>query len=109
MTRLATDEATRMAESQVLDAIEENLPDEEEQSEWNWDALAKTANTRWNLNLRDRDLKKIGPSNRMIHSRCTVLARATAWCSVSTPTPWRSATIGPASWRCCSESVIAMA
>jgi preprotein translocase subunit SecA len=58
--RLAVDEASRMAESQVLDAIEENLPDEEDQSEWNWAALATTLNTRWGLNLRDRDLKKIG-------------------------------------------------
>ena len=49
-----------MAESQVLDAIEENLPEDEEQSEWNWAALASTANTRWGLNLRDRDLKKFG-------------------------------------------------
>jgi preprotein translocase subunit SecA len=58
--RLAFDEATRLAESQILDAIEENLPDEEDQSEWNWGALATTLNTRWGLNLRDRDLKKIG-------------------------------------------------
>jgi preprotein translocase subunit SecA len=57
--RLAFDEAERMAESQVLDMIEENLPEEEDQSEWNWEALAKSANTRWGLNLRDRDLKKI--------------------------------------------------
>jgi preprotein translocase subunit SecA len=49
-----------MAESQILDAIEENLPDDEDQSEWNWAALATTMNTRWGLNLRDRDLKKIG-------------------------------------------------
>ena len=33
---------------------------EAEQSEWNWEALAKMVNTRWKLNLRDRDLKKIG-------------------------------------------------
>ncbi|HEX3601255.1 MAG TPA: SEC-C metal-binding domain-containing protein [Lacipirellulaceae bacterium] len=58
--RLAHDEANRMAESQVLDAIDENLPEGEEESEWNWAALASTANTRWNLNLRDRDLKKFG-------------------------------------------------
>ena len=30
--RLALDEASRMAESQALDAIEENLPDDEDQS-----------------------------------------------------------------------------
>ena len=58
--RMAHDEANRMAESQVFDAIEENLPDDEEQAEWNWDALAHWANTRWGLNLRDRDLKKVG-------------------------------------------------
>src|SRR5882724_7175898 len=58
--RSARDEAVRMAESQAFDAIEENLPDEEEQNEWNWDALAHWANTRWGLNLRDRDLKKVG-------------------------------------------------
>ncbi len=58
--RIAHDEAYRMAESQVLDAIEENLPSEEEQSEWNWDALAKWCNSRWGTNLRDRDLKRVG-------------------------------------------------
>src|SRR6185369_2496383 len=61
--RIAVDEASRMAESQVLDAIEENLPEDEEESEWNWAALATAANTRWGLNLRDRDLKKIGKEN----------------------------------------------
>jgi preprotein translocase subunit SecA len=56
----AKDEAERMAETHVLDAIEENLPDDEDTSEWNWEALAKFANTRWGLNLRDRDLKRAG-------------------------------------------------
>ena len=57
--RLAHDEAERQAEAQVFDAIEENLPAEDE-AEWNWGALAKWANTRFGLNLRDRDLKKTG-------------------------------------------------
>ena len=43
------DEAERMAEGQVLDAMEENLPEEEDQREWNWEALAKLVNTRWQL------------------------------------------------------------
>jgi preprotein translocase subunit SecA len=58
--RFAKDEAERMAETQVIDAIDENLPPEEDEAEWNWEALAKLANARWNLNLRDRDLKKVG-------------------------------------------------
>ncbi|REJ65476.1 MAG: preprotein translocase subunit SecA [Planctomycetota bacterium] len=56
----AKNEAERIAEGQVLDAVEENLPEEEEPKEWKWEALAKTANARWNLSLRDRELKKIG-------------------------------------------------
>ena len=57
------DQAERFAETQVIDSIEENLPVEEDTSEWNWEALAKMANTRWGLNVRDRDLKKIGRSD----------------------------------------------
>jgi preprotein translocase subunit SecA len=61
--RYAKDEAERFAETQVVDAIEENLPVGEEEvseEEWNWQALTKIVNTRWGLNLRDRELKKIG-------------------------------------------------
>jgi preprotein translocase subunit SecA len=56
----ALDEADRNVQGQVLDLIEENLPSEEDPSEWNWEALAKTANVRWKLSLRDRDLKQLG-------------------------------------------------
>ena len=49
-----------MAEMHVLDAIEEKLAEEEEEKDWNWEALAKFVNTRWGLNLRDRDLKREG-------------------------------------------------
>ncbi|REK11383.1 MAG: preprotein translocase subunit SecA [Planctomycetota bacterium] len=59
-SQFARDEAERMAESQIFEAIEENLPEEEDPREWNWEALAKTFNARWKLNVRDRDLKKIG-------------------------------------------------
>jgi preprotein translocase subunit SecA len=61
--RYARDEAEKYAETQVLDAIEENLPettDEENPEEWNWLALTKFANARWGLNLRDRDIRKVG-------------------------------------------------
>ncbi len=58
--RFAKDEAERAVEGQVFEMVEENLPDEEDRRDWNWDALAKGVNVRWRLNLRDRDLKKIG-------------------------------------------------
>ena len=58
--RLAVDEAMRKSETQIFEAIEENLPAEEDESEWNWGALASFANARWKTSLRDRDLKRIG-------------------------------------------------
>ncbi|MGD0516446.1 MAG: SEC-C metal-binding domain-containing protein [Thermoguttaceae bacterium] len=54
------DEAQRMVEGQVLDLIEENLPQDEDPGEWSWEALTKTVNVRWKLSLRDRDLRQLG-------------------------------------------------
>jgi preprotein translocase subunit SecA len=60
----AKSQAERAAEGHIQDGLDENLPgdedDEEAQNEWNWEAMAKMANARWGLSLRDRDLKKIG-------------------------------------------------
>jgi len=58
--RFAKDEAERQVESQVLDALEENLPEEADPRDWNWEALAKWANSRWQLNVRERQLKNLG-------------------------------------------------
>jgi preprotein translocase subunit SecA len=58
--REAKETAQAMAEGQVVDMVDENLPEEEDADEWNWEALARMANTRWKLNFRDRDLKKVG-------------------------------------------------
>ncbi|QDT70114.1 preprotein translocase subunit SecA [Planctomycetes bacterium MalM25] len=65
-SRLAHSEAERRAEADVFDAIEENLP-ESEPEDWNWGALAKWGNARFGLNLRDRDLKKIGREELSTH------------------------------------------
>jgi preprotein translocase subunit SecA len=56
----AMSEAIRSAETHVQDGLDENLPEGTDEDEWNWEAMAKMANTRWGLNLKDRDLKKIG-------------------------------------------------
>src|SRR5690606_22394712 len=37
----ARDEAERAAESNIMAAIDENLPDTEDESEWNWAAMAR--------------------------------------------------------------------
>jgi preprotein translocase subunit SecA len=61
--RLATDQAIRQSETQIFEAVEENIPDGEDEGEWNWGALATFANARWKTRLTDRDLKKIGRQN----------------------------------------------
>jgi len=55
----AKDQAERVAASQILDAIDENLPAEEDQSEWNWEAMVKWVNNRFNTNYTVGMLKKI--------------------------------------------------
>jgi preprotein translocase subunit SecA len=55
----ARDLAQRAAETQIVDAIDENLPSEEEQSEWNYEALAKWSNTRYETNYNANALRKI--------------------------------------------------
>jgi preprotein translocase subunit SecA len=55
----AKDTAERKAELQVIEAIDENLPAEEEQSEWNWETLASWASSRFDAQIRGLDLKKL--------------------------------------------------
>ncbi len=55
----ARDLALRAAETHIVDAIDENLPDGEEQSEWNYEALAKWSNTRYGTNYNANALRKI--------------------------------------------------
>ncbi len=60
----AADHARRISETQILDAIEENLPEDvDDKDEWNWKALADWSNNRWKTSYSDRDLKKIGREN----------------------------------------------
>jgi preprotein translocase subunit SecA len=57
----ARDEAERQAETHIQDAIDENLPGEsDEEGDWSWEALTNMCNRRWNTDLKDRDLKKVG-------------------------------------------------
>jgi preprotein translocase subunit SecA len=57
---IARSTALDQAESQIAESLDEHLPRDSEESEWNWQALAQWANTRWDLKLKDRDLKRMG-------------------------------------------------
>jgi preprotein translocase subunit SecA len=60
--KTARAKASRMVQTQVQEAVDENLGSEEER-EWNWQALAQQVNARWNLKTTDRQLKQMGKDN----------------------------------------------
>ncbi|MBX6312803.1 MAG: preprotein translocase subunit SecA [Isosphaeraceae bacterium] len=60
----AKQEAEDQVDDQVREAMEENLPSDAEPSEWNWQALAHWANTRYGLSLKDKDLRRFARFNR---------------------------------------------
>lgn len=55
----AIDAGERAAENQIVDKVEENLPVDESQEDWNWNALSKWLNTRYGTNYSVNDLKRI--------------------------------------------------
>ena len=89
----AIDAAERSAETQILDAIEENLPQEESEDDWNWGALAKWVNTRYNTNFSVTELKKIPRSEIDSHLIERVFARL-AETDLSEGTPLLNADYG---------------
>jgi preprotein translocase subunit SecA len=60
--KTARAKASRMVQTQVQEALDENLGAEDER-EWNWQALAHQVNARWGLKTSDRDLKRLGKDN----------------------------------------------
>ena len=61
--RTARGKANRMIQTQIFEALEENLGGDVDATEWNWQAMANTMNTRYGLKLTDRQLKQIGRDN----------------------------------------------
>src|SRR5207247_253863 len=56
----AKDKAGRNVPSVVQETLDENLPSDVEEGEWQWQALAGQMGRRYDLKLNDRELKKIG-------------------------------------------------
>ena len=50
--------AERQLYDNIREAMEENLPSDSEPSEWTWVALVNWANNRFELNLKEKDLKR---------------------------------------------------
>jgi preprotein translocase subunit SecA len=54
------DEASRQYEDQILEAIDENLSLSDDPENWNWQAMARWANTQFGSPVTGSELKKIG-------------------------------------------------
>jgi preprotein translocase subunit SecA len=65
--RTARDKANRLIQTQIFEALEENLGSDVDPKEWNWQAMANAMNTRYGLKLTDRQLKQIGRDNLSQH------------------------------------------
>jgi preprotein translocase subunit SecA len=59
MIDFLSDQSQRQAEVQIRDQLDENLPEDTDQREWNWQTLSGWANRYFGLNTNDRELKKI--------------------------------------------------
>jgi preprotein translocase subunit SecA len=57
--KTARDKASRMIQTQVNEALDENLG-ADDPKEWNWKALSHQMNTRYGLSTNDRQLKQMG-------------------------------------------------
>jgi preprotein translocase subunit SecA len=57
--KTAHDKAMRQVQTQVQEAIEENLGSEDTK-EWNWKALSDAVNKRWGLKTTDRQFRQMG-------------------------------------------------
>ena len=55
---IARTRAERQLRETIRQAMEENLPADADPSEWTWQALANWANARFELNLKEKDLRK---------------------------------------------------
>jgi preprotein translocase subunit SecA len=64
--KTARDKASRMIETQVSEAMDENFG-ADDPAEWNWQAMAGQVNKRWGLKVTDRQLKQIGRDNLSQH------------------------------------------
>jgi preprotein translocase subunit SecA len=61
--KTARAKASKMIPTQIQEAMDENLSEDVEVSDWNWQAMAGTVNNRWSLKTTDRSLKQIGRDN----------------------------------------------
>ena len=63
----ARTKASHMIQTQIQEAMDENLGTDIDPGEWNWGAMAGRVNSLWGLKTTDRQLKQIGRDNLAAH------------------------------------------
>jgi preprotein translocase subunit SecA len=74
---VAREKALNNIQVQIQEALDENLDEEVDASEWNWQAMAERVNKLWGMKETDRSLKKIGRENisQYLYSHAEKVAR----------------------------------
>ena len=67
LMQFVVEEAKRQADETIAESLEENLPELEDEAEWNWQAQSRWINTMFGLNTNDRELKKVGRRDLHVH------------------------------------------
>jgi preprotein translocase subunit SecA len=65
--RVARDRAQQHIATVIQDAMDENLPEDDDPREWKWQAMVSTMNSKYGLKFTDRELKQIGRENLSTH------------------------------------------
>ncbi|MDA0808826.1 MAG: preprotein translocase subunit SecA [Planctomycetota bacterium] len=67
LMQFVVEEAKRQADETIAESLEENLPELEDEAEWNWQAQSRWINSMFGLNTNDRELKKVGRHDLHVH------------------------------------------
>jgi preprotein translocase subunit SecA len=67
LMQFVIEEAKRQADETIAESLEVNLPEVEDEAEWNWQAQSRWINTMFGLNTNDRELKKVGRHDLHVH------------------------------------------
>ncbi|MFT4556003.1 MAG: preprotein translocase subunit SecA [Planctomycetaceae bacterium] len=67
LMQFVIEEAKRQADETIAESLEENLPELEDEAEWNWQAQSRWINTMFGLNTNDKELKKVGRHDLHVH------------------------------------------
>jgi preprotein translocase subunit SecA len=80
--RLAKEKAYDHIPTVIQEGLDENLAENDEESDWKWQEMTRLVNSRFNLSMTEKELKKIGRAN-MQQALLTEANRSVEQCDLS--------------------------